>query len=264
LVAVDVSGSQSAPEIRGRVLATVAGQARFAVACAAKTGSAHFELRLFATNAAQTATVVSRELRVGGATEIARYRKADKEAVAESLVADIGEAFGPAVDALPAKASDVLSQFPLAVEHLDVLESRSGVSWALDFMVLTDGFATTPKALGKVKTTAEAVELAEATRQATPALDGAWRVSLVGVGRVAGDKQPSTGQIDAIKAFWRTYLDGTAEQVTVATDFPGASGLAEVPTSPTTTATTATSTTAAAVSAALVTGAETVKGGVQR
>lgn len=218
----DVSGSQGNPTIQAATFTAIRSQIESSVACAAKVGRGHITVRLFATNASQTATLLDTEIVVEGATEIARLRRVVRDQVADTLFAQVEAAYPEALAGLPAKGSDVLSRFVLAGEAERQLEQATGTEWALSLVVLTDGFASTPKGLSRIKTTAEAEALARETLTSTPSgLEGAWHVLLVGVGRTAAEKQPSTARIDAIKAFWRSYLAGTAEQVTVATDLPG-------------------------------------------
>jgi hypothetical protein len=218
----DVSGSQDDPVIQEATFAAIRSLIEQAVACAAQLGRGHLGVRLFATNASQTATLLDEDLVVDGATDIARLRRVVRDQVADRLYEQVAAIYPDALADLPRSASDVTSRFALAGEAKEQLEQGTGIGWSLSLVVLTDGFASQPEALAKVKTVAEAEALAEDTRQAAPVgLSEAWRVALIGVGRTAGEKQPSTARIEAVKAFWRAYLEGTAEQVVVATDVPG-------------------------------------------
>lgn len=217
-VRVDVSGSQEASVVESVALSVIRGQVEQAVACAADAGRGHLTVALFATNAAQTATVVDTDVVVEGATQIARLRRAVKDRVVEGWYARVVEAFPRARQDLPKDGSDVLSQFWVAGEAARQLEQSTGTGWALNLVVVTDGFATDPPELTGVASVAEGQAFGEQVRADRPLTGlGAWRVSMLGVGRTAG-VQPSTGRIDGVKAFWRTVLDGTAEQVMVATD----------------------------------------------
>ncbi|MDR1238010.1 MAG: hypothetical protein LBK28_07195, partial [Propionibacteriaceae bacterium] len=93
LIARDVSGTQNSPDLTDRALAVVEAEIQQAVACAAKAGRGHVGLWLFATNTAQTATVLSRDITVVGATEIARQRKAARDEIAASLMAEVRSAY---------------------------------------------------------------------------------------------------------------------------------------------------------------------------
>ncbi|HMR85999.1 MAG TPA: hypothetical protein PKC31_00865 [Candidatus Nanoperiomorbaceae bacterium] len=219
----DVSGSQNDPAIEVATLVVVRSLVEESVACAAQTSRGHLTVRLFATNASQTATLLDTDIVVDGATDIARQRRVVREQLAERLFEQVTSGYADAVAALPRNGSDVLARFALAGEAERQLEQMTGSDWALQLVVLTDGFSSTPTGLSKVTAAVDAEELAARTRtNAPPGLESAWRVSLVGVGRSAGNTQPDSSRIEAVKAFWRDYLAGVAERVTVATDFPGA------------------------------------------
>ncbi|MDR1237003.1 MAG: hypothetical protein LBK28_02055 [Propionibacteriaceae bacterium] len=229
LIARDISGTQNSPDLTDRALTVVEAEIQQAVACAAKTSHGHVGLWLFATNTAQTATVLSRDITVDGATEIARQRKAARDGIAASLMAEVRRAYDQALADLPATASDVLSQFPLAVEQTKQLEQRTGEAWTLNFVVLTDGLASRPAELGDgALTTTAARQLATSLDPPWDTDHKAWSVSVVGVGRIAGDQQPPTEAIEALKAFYTTWLTDCAERLAVVTDYPGAgSGTAQ-------------------------------------
>lgn len=215
----DVSGSQDDQQAGSAAFAAMRGQVEFAVACAAMTGSGHLRVELFATNASQTASVVDTDIRVTGATAIARQRRAVKDRLAEGLWNQIATAYPGARAGLPVSGSDILSQFRVAGEAASELEAALGTAWALNLVVLTDGFATDPPELMRAVTPAEGQALGERTRAAGPLGPvHAWRVSMLGIGRTGG-AQASTEQIDAVKAFWTALLAGSADQVTVATDY---------------------------------------------
>jgi hypothetical protein len=117
----------------------------------------------------------------------------------------------------------VLSQFPLAVEQTKQLEQRTGEALALSFVVLTDGLASRPAELGGgALTAASAGQLAASLDLPWDTDHKAWSVSVVGVGRIAGDQQPPTETIEALKVFYTTWLTDCAERLTVVTDYPGA------------------------------------------
>ena len=224
LIARDVSGTQASPDLDAGALSVMDQQIDLAVACAAASGRGQVTVRLFATNAAQTATVLSRELAVSGATAIARQRKAERDGLAAALKAELRQGYASAVDELPATASDVLSQFPLALEHVEQLNVQTGEAWALNFVVLSDGLASRPDGLTDGSLTVEmAQQLAAEVSPPWEADFKPWRVSIVGLGRIAGEQQPSTDYIEALKAFYRAWLEGRAEQVMVVTDYPTAS-----------------------------------------
>jgi hypothetical protein len=217
----DASGSQRDPELGAQALAVIGTQVEQAVACAAHVGVGRVLVVVFASNAAQTATVVSRDLSVPGATEMARLRRAVKDNLVVSVLAEVDTAYRPAVDGLVVKGSDVLSQFAVAGEGLAAVEQQTGREWALDLTVITDGFASRPVEL---KDKALTMEAAVALAEQTPRVElEAWRVRLVGVGRVAGDKPQATERIEAVKAFWTAWLGGMGETVAVMTDFPSGS-----------------------------------------
>jgi hypothetical protein len=218
----DASGSQRDAELDAQALAVIRAQVEQAVACAAHVGVGRVSVTVFASNAAQTATVVSRELSVPGATEMARLRRAVRDDLVGSVMAQVEAAYGPAVGGLVVKGSDVLSQFAVAGEGLAAGEQQTGRDWALDLTVITDGFASRPAELkDKALTVDAAVTLAEQT----PRVElEAWRVRLVGVGRVAGGKPQTTERIEAVKAFWAAWLGGLGETVAVMTDFPAGNG----------------------------------------
>jgi hypothetical protein len=218
----DASGSQRDPELDVQALAVIGAQVEQAVACAAHVGIGRVSVTVFASNAAQTATVVSRELSVPGATEMARLRRAVKDDLVASVMAEVEVAYGPAVDGLVIKGSDVLSQFAVAGEGLSAIEQQTGRDWALDLTIITDGFGSRPKEL---KDKALTMEAAMALAERTPRVElEAWRVRLVGVGRVAGGKPQATERIEAVKAFWTAWLGGMGEMVAVMTDFPAGNG----------------------------------------
>jgi hypothetical protein len=166
---------------------------------------------------------------VSGATEIARQRKAARDELAADLMAEVRSAYDQAVADLPATASDVLSQFPLAVEQNKQLEQRTGEAWALNFVVLTDGLASRPVELTDGALTAtNAGQLATSLDPPWDPDRKAWSVSVVGIGRIAGDHQPSTETIEALKVFYTTWLTDCAERLAVVTDYPSAgSGTAQ-------------------------------------
>lgn len=223
----DASGSQDSAEIDAAALSVVRSEVDLVVACAAHWGRGHFVLVLFATNASQTATVVDESVTVEGATEIARLRRVVRNQVAEQLYSRIDQAYPATLAGLVRSGSDVVSQFAVAGEAASQLEQSTGAAWALNLVVITDGFATNPAALSKVATVEAGRALGERLRNDQPLTGlGAWRVSVLGVGRTAAIKQPPTARIDAVKAFWTAFLAGSAEQVQVATDLPRGTGVA--------------------------------------
>jgi len=250
----DVSGSQDSPEIVAHGLAVVEDQVKLAVACAAVQGVGAINVMVFATNAAETAVVVSRELRISGATEIARLRKTP--ALVDEVMVEVRVIWDNAGADLTRNGSDVLSQFAVAGENVERMVASTNRDWALALTVITDGFSSRPKGLRSKKLAVEEAE-ALAAGLAKPnlglvgqssgsmvtghesgdaALEGsahahAWRVNLVGIGKVSG-KPPKTERIEAVKAFWRMWLGGAAQQVQVVTDWPTGGGWSSSDTAP--------------------------------
>lgn len=177
----------------------------------------HFRLSLFAGGVV-TARVYDGDLKLDGATETARLRKASK--VVDAVMAAINEALPSALEQLDDGQTDVVGQLHPAQQYRDQLRAN-GQQYQLHFTELTDGIETAQVDLSDPMLTTEQAE-ALATQVPVPDLSGA-RVRVIGVGRKADGEQLPTPYVEALRAFHLAVCTRTnAAECVAVTDAAGA------------------------------------------
>lgn len=125
-------------------------------------------------------------------------------------MAQVSTNYEPAVAALPAGGTDVTGLYRLFGEAQSLRADMR-----LEALALTDGLTNQGVTIDRTLSAEEAVVLADTV--VVPELPGA-SLSVVGVGRVAGDPLPSAF-IDGMKAFYvRLCENAQAEACLVVTD----------------------------------------------
>ncbi|AGB22143.1 hypothetical protein Mycsm_01750 [Mycobacterium sp. JS623] len=177
----------------------------------------HFRLSLFAGGVV-TAGVYDGDLKLEGATETARLRKAPK--VIDTTMAAINGALPSALERLDGGQTDIVGQLQPAQQYRDQL-SANGQHYQLDLSELTDGIETAQVDLSDpALSSAQAEQLA--TTVSVPDLSGA-RVRVIGVGRKADGEQLPTPYVEALRAFHLAVCTRTRATTCVAvTDAAGA------------------------------------------
>lgn len=167
----------------------------------------HLTVTAFGTNSVTT-PILDADITIDGATPNARLRRVPK--VTEEVMAQVTKHYEPAIEALPQQGTDVTGLYRLFGE---AKAERPGQR--LEVLVLTDGLTNQGVNIDHSLSTAEATALADTVP--VPDLSGS-SLSVVGIGRVAGNPVPSTF-IDGLKAFYTRLCEKTgADQCLVATD----------------------------------------------
>lgn len=165
----------------------------------------------FAASAADTVTLGEKELPTTFGTENARLIKAGK--TIEELMEEVKDQLPAALKETNAGATDVLAQFELARQY----QQQRGTG-TLFVGVASDGIATARPIRMNTPAFTEAVARVAAERVRVPDLAGA-RVHFHGLGKTAGDKEPSTERIAALKTFYDVYCARTRAACLVTTDY---------------------------------------------
>lgn len=216
LVAIDGTGSSDAEVIAAERLEAVESIVRTTAVCA---GDAAAPLRVFVFSAssAGTTTLYDGTLHPEGATDNARLRRVPD--VVESVMADIRDAYEPAVADLPGGGSDILGVYRLAEEWAAQVGAGDGGDSRLRFALFTDGFHNTGVRIGdEPLSEAEAEALAEET--SVPALPSESSIVVAGLGRVADEEPPDSAVVEGLVAYYTALCEqtGAGECVSV-TDY---------------------------------------------
>lgn len=222
-VSSDVSGTGRGPDFeqdRVTVIETVAWRA---VTCAVSE-KVVLDISAFSASTAATVTLYHGDIRLDGATKIAKLRKVP--GVVDDVMATVTAKLPGAKQALPADGSDPMSQFTVADEFIRQLNQNVAPedAYRLELTELTDGVANSGVNLNSGELTSEAAaDLAE--NWSVPALPPGSVVTIAGVGKVAGPPPPSE-YIAALKTFWtrlcaRAVPEGSCTVVTDHTSIGG-------------------------------------------
>lgn len=167
----------------------------------------HVSIVAFGTNSV-TAPIYEADLSVPGSTDIARLRRVP-DVVAEAMQ-KVSTNYESAVELLPEGGTDVTGLFRLLGEARDLRPELQ-----LQATILTDGLTNQGVIIDHELTDEQATALADSV--ILPDLSGAT-VSVVGIGRVAGDPL-SSGFIAGLKAFYtRLCANTSADKCLVVTD----------------------------------------------
>lgn len=201
-VATDGSGTSSSAAIVDERLRSIAIVAERTAVC-----GGHLTVVAFGTNSVPT-PIYEADIQIDGATDLGRLRQVPE--YVEHVVAQVATNYEPAVAALPPGGTDVIGLYRLFAEAQSLRADMR-----LEALALTDGLTNQGVTIDRTLSAEEAIVLADTV--AVPELPGT-SLSVVGVGRVAGDPLPSAF-IDGMKAFYERLCENTqAEQCLVATD----------------------------------------------
>lgn len=200
--AVDGSSSARDTAIARESLAYLKSQVEKVAVC-----GGHVEIVAFGTNSV-TAPIYEGDLRVPGATDLARLRRVP--ALVDEVMAEVTRNYEPAITLLPDGGTDVTGLLRLFEEAAEVRPDMQ-----LEATVLTDGLTNQGVVIDRVLDAEEAAALADSVT--VPQLPGV-SVSVVGLGRVTGDPLPSDF-IEGMKSFYTRLCANTgAAQCLVVTD----------------------------------------------
>lgn len=177
-VLVDGSGSSDSPAITGERLSTIEAIARKTAVC-----GGHLTVRAFSSGSAATTLIYDSELSLPGATDNARLRRVP--AAVDQAMGDVKSEYREAIASLPGGGSDISGVYRLLGEEA---AQRNGMR--LEATILTDGLNNIGVSLDHTPTTDEAIALADSV--SVPKLPAGAEITVVGLGRVAGDPLPST------------------------------------------------------------------------
>lgn len=167
----------------------------------------HLTVVAFGTNSV-TAPIYDGDLALAGSTDIAKLRRVP-DAVAE-IMAEVTKNYEPAVASLPEGGTDVTGLLRLLGEAQELRPDMQ-----LQSTIQTDGLTNQGVVIDHALTPAEAEALAD--QVPVPDLSGSM-LSVVGIGRVAGDPLPSNF-LDGLKAFYTRLCANTkADTCLVVTD----------------------------------------------
>ncbi|QAY74255.1 hypothetical protein ET445_13895 [Agromyces protaetiae] len=200
--AVDGTGTTRDDQIAREYLKYLEADVEKAAVC-----GGHVSIVAFGTNSV-TAPIYEADLSVPGSTDIARLRRVP-DVVAETMKEVAGN-YQSAIELLPQGGTDVTGLLRLLGEARDLRPDLQ-----LQATILTDGLTNQGVVINHELSDAEATSLADSV--SVPDLSGAT-VSVVGIGRVAGDPL-SSGFIEGLKAFYtRLCGNANADKCLVVTD----------------------------------------------
>jgi len=200
--AVDGSGTTQSDDIAREYLKYLEADVEKAAVC-----GGHVSIVAFGTNSV-TAPIYEADLSVPGSTDIARLRRVP-DAV-ESVMKDVAGNYQSAIELLPEGGTDVTGLVRLLGEARDLRPDLQ-----LQASILTDGLTNQGVVIDHELSAEAATSLADSV--SVPDLSGST-VSVVGIGRVAGDPL-SSGFIEGLKAFYTRLCTNTnADKCLVVTD----------------------------------------------
>lgn len=200
--AVDGSSSAQDNTIAREYVSYVKSQVEKVAVC-----GGHIEVVAFGTNSV-IVPIYASDLEVPGATDLAKLRRVP--ALVDEVMAEITKNYKPAMALLPEGGTDVTGLLRLFEEAAALRPDMR-----LEVAALTDGLTNQGVVIDHTLTDAEATALADSVP--VPQLPSA-NVSVVGIGRVAGDPLPSDF-IAGMKIFYRRLCANTgAAQCLVVTD----------------------------------------------
>lgn len=167
----------------------------------------HLTITAFGTNSV-TAPIYDADIQIDGSTDLARLRQVPD--IVKEVMAQVATNYEPAVAALPEGGTDVIGVYRLFSEA-----NTLRADMRLEAVALTDGVTNQGIVFDRPLTPEEAAALADTVT--VPDLSGG-SLSVVGIGRVAGDPLPSEF-IEGMKAFYTRLCEKSrAEQCLVVTD----------------------------------------------
>lgn len=175
---VDGSGSDTSTTITDERLASIESTVRRTAIC-----GGHLTVRAFSAGSGATTSIYDGDLNLPGATDNARLRRVP--AAVKQVMRDIRSAYEPAIAALPGGGSDIAGMYRLIGEHA---AQQSGMR--LEATLYTDGLNNIGLSLDHTLTKEEATTLADTVT--VPHLPAGAQISVIGLGRVAGDPLPSS------------------------------------------------------------------------
>lgn len=191
---VDGSGSDSSKAITDERLASIESTVRRTAVC-----GGHLTVRAFSAGSGATTPIYDGNLNLPGATDNARLRRVP--AAVKQVMTDIRANYGPAVAALPGGGSDIAGMYRLIGEHAT---QRPGTR--LEATIYTDGLNNIGVSLDQTLSRDEAFALADTV--AVPHLPKGAQITVVGLGRVAGDPL-SSSFITGLVAFYDRLCTNT-------------------------------------------------------
>ncbi|NYF28069.1 hypothetical protein [Microbacterium sp. JAI119] len=167
----------------------------------------HLTVTAFATNSV-TVPIYDADIQIDGSTDLARLRQVPD--VVEEVMTQVTSGYEPAVAALPSGGTDVVGVYRVFGEAKALRPDMR-----FEAVALTDGVTNQGIVFDHSLTPDEASALADAVT--VPDLSES-SLSVVGIGRVAGDPLPSEF-IEGMKAFYTRLCEKTqAERCLVVTD----------------------------------------------
>lgn len=199
---VDGSGTTHSTEIAREYLATIQADVEKAAVC-----GGHVTVAAFGTNSV-TAPIYDGDLEVPGGTDLAKLRRVS--GMVDEVMGEVTTNYAPAVTLLPEGGTDVTGLFRLLGEARELRPDMQ-----LQATISTDGLTNQGIVIDHTLSEAQAIALADTVP--VPDLSGA-AVSIVGIGRVAGDPL-SSDFIAGLKAFYTRLCQNTkADTCLVVTD----------------------------------------------
>lgn len=201
-VTTDGSATSSAEIIVNERLAAIETVVERVAVC-----GGHLTVTAFGTNSV-TVPIYDADIAIDGSTDLARLRQVPD--VVEEVMAQVTSGYEPAIAALPAGGTDVVGVYRVFGEARALRPEMR-----LEAVALTDGVTNQGIVFDHSLTPDEASALADAVT--VPDLSES-SLSVIGIGRVAGDPLPSEF-IEGMKAFYMRLCEKTqAERCLVVTD----------------------------------------------
>lgn len=176
-VLVDGSGSDSSKAITAERLTAIESTVRRTAIC-----GGHVTVRAFSAGSGATTAIYDGDLALPGATDNARLRRVP--ALVRAVMKDIQSHYGPAVATLPGGGSDIAGMYRLIGEH-----ATQHPGMRLEASIYTDGLNNIGVSLDHTLSKDEATALADTV--SVPRLPQGAQITVMGLGRVAGDPLPS-------------------------------------------------------------------------
>lgn len=199
---VDGTGTSQDSTIAREHLRSIEADVEKAAVC-----GGHVAVAAFGTNSI-AAPIYDGDLDAPGSTDIAKLRRVP--GMVDEVMTEVTKNYVPAVKLLPEGGTDVTGLFRLLGEARELRPDMQ-----LQATINTDGVNNQGVVIDHVLTDAEALALADSVP--VPDLSGAT-VSVVGIGRVAGDPL-SSEFIAGLKSFYTRLCENTnADKCLVVTD----------------------------------------------